>query len=160
MKKIGITLIIILVICGCTNKLDEDQLIYNSYVEELRELSKIDTIDDLVNIDIELEKEKEDEITYRVTIDQPKEKMKQVEVFVYHNQKTEDIYPSIGVFDEKVNLIPNLKENKDDNVKGIVLVGYIKTKKKLEEFHPTIKVMISYNNEENERQKVYYTKKL
>lgn len=159
MKKIVIVLSIILVICGCTNKLDEDQLIYNGYVEELKELPKTNTIDHLVDVDIELEKEKEDEITYRVTIDQPKEKMKEVEVFVYHNQKTEDIYPSLGVFDEKVNLIPNLKANKDDNVKGIVLVGYIKTKKKLEEFHPTIKVMISYNNEDNERQKIYYTKK-
>ncbi len=160
MKKIGIVLIVIILICGCTNRLDENQLIYNSYVEELKELKKTNTTKDIVDVDIELEKNSKDEITYRVTIDQPKEKMKQVEAFVYHDQKTEDIYPSIGIFDEKVNLVPNLKKESENNTEGIVLVGYIKTKKELEEFHPTFKVMILYNNKDNERQKIYFTKKM
>lgn len=160
MKKIGIVLILIMIICGCTNRLDENQLIYNSYVEELKELKSTNTAKDIVDIDIKLEKSSNDEITYRVTIDNPKEKMKQVEAFVYHDQKTEDIYPSIGVFDEKVNLIPNLKEKDEKNTEGIVLVGYIKTKKEIEDFHPTMKVMILYNNQENERQKIYFTKKM
>ncbi len=160
MKKIGIVLILIMIICGCTNRLDENQLIYNSYVEELKELKSTNTAKDIVDIDIKLEKSSNDEITYRVTIDNPKEKMKQVEAFVYHDQKTEDIYPSIGIFDEKVNLIPNLKEKDEKNTEGIVLVGYIKTKKEIEDFHPTMKVMILYNNQENERQKIYFTKKM
>lgn len=160
MKKIGIVLILIMIICGCTNRLDENQLIYNSYVEELKELKSTNTAKDIVDIDIKLEKSSNDEITYRVTIDNPKEKMKQVEAFVYHDQQTEDIYPSIGVFDEKVNLIPNLKEKDEKNTEGIVLVGYIKTKKEIEDFHPTMKVMILYNNQENERQKIYFTKKM
>ena len=160
MKKIGIVLILIMIICGCTNRLDENQLIYNSYVEELKELKSTNTAKDIVDIDIKLEKSSNDEITYRVTIDNPKEKMKQVEAFVYHDQQTEDIYSSIGVFDEKVNLIPNLKEKDEKNTEGIVLVGYIKTKKEIEDFHPTMKVMILYNNQENERQKIYFTKKM
>lgn len=160
MKKIGITVLVILLICGCTNRLDENQIIYDSYVEELKELKKTNTTKKIVDVDIELEKNTEDEITYRVTIDNPKVKMKEVEAFVYHNQKTDDIYPSVGIFDQKVNLISNLKESTEENAKGIVLVGYMKTKKEIEDFHPTFKIMILYNDENNERQKIYATKTL
>lgn len=159
MKKVGLIIVIILILCGCTSKIDENQLVYNSYVEEMKELKEKTTSKEIVDVEIELEEEKNGEITYRVTIDHPKEEMKNIEAMVYHTEKTEDIYPTIGVFDKKLNLIPGLKKNEEDNVKGIVLGGYIKTRKSLEEFHPTFKVMILYNDHENERKKIYYIKK-
>ena len=159
MKKVGMIVVIILILCGCTSKIDEDQLIYNGYVEEMKEIKTDTTSEDIVNVEIELEEETDGEITYRVTIDQPKEEMKDIEAMVYHTEKTDDIYPTIGVFDKKLNLIPGLKDNKDNNVKGIVLGGFIKTRKSIEQFHPTFKIMILYNNKENERKKIYYIKK-
>lgn len=159
MKKLGIVLIVILVFSGCAGKIDEDQLVYNGYVEELKELKNITNSKKIVDVDIELDKD-DSNISYRVTIDQPNQEMYNIEAIVYHTTKTEDIFPSIGVFDKKLNLIPNLEENKGDNVKGIVLAGYIETDKSLEEFHTTFKVMILYNNKDNERQKIYYTKKI
>lgn len=159
MKKVGLMTIILLILCGCTSKMDENQLVYNSYVEEMKELKEKTTSKDVVDVEIDLEEEKKGEITYRVTIDHPKKDMKNIEAMVYHTEKTEDIYPTIGVFDKKLNLIPDLKQNEEENVKGIVLGGYIKTKKSLEEFHPTFKVVILYNDHENERKKIYYIKK-
>lgn len=158
MKKISIIILIVIVLCGCTGKLSENNLIYNSYIEELKELNNNTSSNNIVDIDIELEKNTDDEMTYRITIDNPKVKLRQVEAIAYHEIKTDDVFPSIGVFDEKLNLIPGLEKNDGKNVKGMILVGYIKTKKELKDFHPTIKVMLLYNNEDNERQKIYYTK--
>ncbi len=159
MKKLAIVIVMILIFSGCASKIDENQLIYNSYVEELTELKLTTTSKKIVDVDIELEEEK-GEISYRVTIDNPRVVMNDVEAIVYHTSKTSDIYPTIGVFDKKINLVPNLKKNKDDNVKGVVLAGYIKSKKSLDEFHTTFKVMILYNDKNNERKKIYYSKKV
>lgn len=160
MKKISVIIILLLITCGCTGKLDEDTITYHSYVEELSELKKTTTSKGIVDVAIELNRYSDDEITYSVVIDNPKEKMKNVEAIVYHDQETTDVYPSVGIYDKKLNLIPNLKKNTDKNVKGIVLVGYIKTKKNISKFHPTLKVMMIYYNSDNERQKIYYSKTL
>ena len=71
-KKIIIGLITSALVCSCITLLDEDKLIYNSYVEELKELKKTNTSKEIVDVDIELEKSENNEITYRVTIDNPK----------------------------------------------------------------------------------------
>lgn len=160
MKKISIIIVLLLITSGCAGALDEDTITYHSYVEELSELKKTTTSKGIVDISIELNQYTNDEITYSVVIDNPKEKMKNMEAIVYHDQETTDVYPSVGIYDKKLNLLPNLKKNEDKNVKGVVLVGYIKTKKKMETFHPTLKVMIIYYNSENERQKIYYSKTL
>lgn len=159
-KKIIIGLITAALVYSCINLLDEDKLVYNSYVEELKELKKTNTAKEIVDVDIELEKSENNEITYRVTIDNPKEEMKDVEAIVYHNEETQDTYPSVGVFNEKVNLIPGLEENDNEDKEEVVLIGHIKTKELVENLDPTMKVMILYNNEDNERQKIYYTKTL
>lgn len=159
MKKIGVIIIVtIIILCGCTGKISEDSMIYKGYVEELKELDNVTTSEGIVDINIELEKNAVDEITYRITIDDPKIKMRQIEAIAYHNFKTEAVFPSIGVYDEKLNLVPGLKKNDRKNVKGLVLIGYIKTDKSIRNFHPTIKVMMLYNDKYNERQKIYYTK--
>lgn len=160
MKKISVIIVLLLILCGCTGKLDEDTITYHSYVEELSELKKTTTSKGIVDVSIELNQYSDDEITYSVVIDNPKEKMKNVEAIVYHDQETTDVYPSVGIYDKKLNLLPNLKKNEGKNVKGIVLVGYIKTRKNIKKFHPTLKVMIIYYNSENERQKIYYSKTL
>lgn len=160
MKKISVIIVLLLIMCGCTGRLDEDTITYHSYVEELSELKKTTTSKGIVDVAIELNRYSDDEITYSVVIDNPKEKMKNVEAIVYHDQETTDVYPSVGIYDKKLNLIPNLKKNEDKNVKGIVVVGYIKTKQNIEKFHPTLKVMMIYYNSDNERQKIYYSKTL
>ena len=42
------------------------------------------------------------EIIYRVIIDNPTESMHNISVLVIHNYPTNDIFPSIGIFDEKL----------------------------------------------------------
>lgn len=159
MKKTGLVCLIILLLSGCVGQLDEDNIIYHSYIEEMKELKKVTTSKDVVNVSIELDRHTDDEITYSVVIDNPKESMKNIEAIVYHDQKTADVFPSVGIYDQKLNLIPEQKHD-EKNVKGIVLVGYIATTKPIEQFHPTIQVMIVYSNPENERKKIYYSQTL
>lgn len=161
-RKYIIILFSLLILVGCSKIIDENKMIYDGYVTELKELKEVadsDSYKDLIDIDVKLTKNSDDEITYSVVIDNPKVKMKKVEVLIYHDKKTEDVYPSIGIFDEKKNLIPGLKKNTDTDVKGMVFVGYIKTKQEVEEINLTIKGMIAYNDENNERQKIYFIKK-
>lgn len=159
MKKLALIILVIVIFSGCTGKIDENQMVYDSYIEELRELKNMTTSKKIVDVNVEWEEEQE-KIAYRVTIDNPQVEMYNIEAIVYHTVKTDDIYPTIGVFDKKLNLIPNLEKNEDDNVRGIVLAGYIEKPKDISKFHPTFKVMILYNNKDNERQKIYYTKKV
>lgn len=160
MKKIGLGCLIILLLSGCIGQLDEDNIIYHSYIEEMKELKKMTTTStDIVDVSIELDRYSDDEITYSVVIDHPTEPMKNIEAIVYHDQKTEDVFPSVGIYDQKLNLLPSEKHD-GKNVKGIVLVGYIPTTKSIKQFHPTIQVMIIYSNKENERKKIYYSQTL
>ena len=69
---------------------------------------------------------------------------------IYHNKKTKDVYPSIGIFDDKEKLEVGKKPS------GIILVGYIKFDGDISDFKCEIKVLIKYKNKENENKKVYY----
>ena len=58
----------------------------------------------------------ENRIIYQVIIDNPKVDASNVKALVIHDAKTEDIFPSVGIVDEAINL------NKQT---GIILMGYI-----------------------------------
>ena len=112
------------------------------------------------DITISLDKITETEIVYNAIVDNPKEKITNVVALVINDQETSKMYPSIGIFDEKIKLIPSNSEKKDDNVKGIALVGYIPFDKTIEEFSGTFKVLVEFVNLKGEKQKVYYIYKI
>ena len=70
-----------------------------------------------------------------------------------HNKKTDDIFPSIGIFDEKENLL------KDKPPKGLILVGYIDYNKDIEDFSCKIKLFIKYKTKDKKEKTVYYVTK-
>ncbi len=150
MKKIIIIIILIISITGCTKKVSSQELLYNKYVKELNDVEEY-TIDLDFDINITIDKINEKELIYRVYIDNPKTDMNQIEAIVIHDKKTEDVFPSSGIFENKLSLKVNREEN---DTKGIILGGYIDFDKSIEEFNGTFKVLIKYKSDKN--MKAYY----
>ena len=95
------------------------------------------------------EKLTDQEMVYHVTIDSPKEELYQVKALVMHDKSTEDIYPSIGILDDSIDLIPG-----KEDVKGIVLIGYLPYQDE-SSFELSFKLMVEWKNKENITKKVY-----
>ena len=149
MKKILIILLLIFFICGCTSSEKKE---YLSYIEELKEV-KESSKDYPFNIEVKYDKITKKEIRYQVIIDAVKEDISDISIIAYHNKKTEDIFPSMGIFDDKESLLKNSKPS------GLILVGYIPYKGNLEDFKITMKVLVKYKINNKEYKIHYVTKK-
>jgi len=132
MKKISILLAFLLVGCSASSK----QITYDNYIGQASNIPS-STTNYMYDITANLELFANDEYIYQVIIDNPKELMENIQIVAVHNQTTDDVFPSIGIFDGNYSLLV------DGKTKGINLVGYIK-----EGSYETvtIKVMVKYNN--------------
>lgn len=151
MKKILICLLLIFFLCGCTNTSNEKKE-YLKYINELKE-TKTSSKTYPFNIEVKYDKITSKEIRYQVILDEVKQDISDITIIAYHNKKTEDVYPSIGIFDEKESLLKNKKPS------GLILVGYIPYKGDLEDFNITMKVLVKYKIDNNEYKIHYVTKK-
>lgn len=155
MKKLLLLFSIILLV-GCVNiKVDN-----NSHIEEEKEdylaiKNTLDTYTDYDNeeefpcdITFSLDKTSDEELSYRVIIDNPKIDMYNIKALLIHDYFTEDIFPSIGIFDEPQNLIIGNEE-----VKGFELVGYIETSKDID---VNLKLYLEYTDINGNISDIYY----
>ncbi len=121
-KRFCLYLLLILLLClsGCSNQNRiEDE--YDLYVKKLTNITE--SSNDLpFNINISIKKLTEEKAMYQVIIDKPQYLLYNVKAIVIHNKKTDDIFPSLGIVDDSVNLASSLKENFS---KGIILTGYL-----------------------------------
>ena len=106
MRKILLLICILLV--GCSNS------VYDNYVKELKNSEPSSEIP--FDIEFNIDNVNENRIIYQVIIDNPKVDASGVKALVIHDAKTEDIFPSVGIVDETINL---------NEQKGIILMGYI-----------------------------------
>lgn len=106
MKKLLVLLCFLLV--GCSNS------VYDNYVKELKNSEASSKIP--FDIEFNIDNVNENRIIYQVIIDNPKVDASNVKALVIHDAKTEDIFPSVGIVDEAINL---------NEQKGIILMGYI-----------------------------------
>ncbi len=148
MKKILIILLLIL-LCGCTSS---EKNIYLDYINELKEV-KTSSKSYPFSMEVKYDKIIDREVRYQVILDNVKEDITDIEMICYHDKKTSDIYPSIGIFDDKESLF------KDKKPSGLILVGYIPYKKDIDNFHITMKVLIKYKIKNKEYKIHYVTKK-
>ncbi|MDD3048954.1 MAG: hypothetical protein PHQ89_03125 [Bacilli bacterium] len=160
MKKIFLLVIISLLLTGCNDSnISNEKIEYNNYIKDLKNTDiKYFNNNIPFNIEVFFEKDIETEITYRVIIDNPTESIKKIKAIAIHNYKTEDIFPTSGIFEEELNLIPDVIDVKNNNVEGIILIGYIEFNKDIEEFNGTVKVLVTYEDKNNKKHKVYYQK--
>ena len=97
---------------------------------------------------------------YRVIIDNPKVSLRNIEAIVIHDKYTEDIYPSSGIFEEKLNLIPGVINKSSNYVEGIILAGYIPFEGEEKDLNATFKLLFKYEDDDgNSHTIVYSTKK-
>lgn len=106
MKK-GLILLILLLV-GCSNSS------YNSFVEKANKSIESDSMPFKVEFYID---DSDSLMVYQVVIDDAEYELDNVKAIVIHNVKTDNIFPSIGVVEDTINL--------DSNTKGINLVGYV-----------------------------------
>lgn len=106
MKKLLVLLCFLLV--GCSNSA------YDNYVKELKNSEASSEIP--FDVEFNIDDVNENRIIYQVIIDNPKVDASNVKALVIHDAKTEDIFPSVGIVDETINL---------NEHKGIILMGYI-----------------------------------
>lgn len=151
MKKVVLFILLTFCLIGCTKDkitLEKDE--YLLFKEELLEQNNFTNDEDITfDLTISLDRINEEELSYRAIIDNPKENMHNIKALITHNHYTEKIFPSIGIFDDTIDLIVN-----NDKVKGINLVGYIKSAKEINDLD--IKVYVEYTNDFNEVKKIYY----
>lgn len=153
MKKILVLLTLIILLTGCTsNDLSKDKETYLKYIKDLRTANKTSKN---IPFDIEVKYDKltDDEVRYQVIIDNVKEDIYGIEALAIHNKETDDIFPSIGIFDEKENL------KKDKKPSGVILVGYINYQGDISDFKCNIKLLVKYETNNEKSHKVYYVTK-
>lgn len=160
MKKL-LLIVMLFSLVGCTNDdFKEEKQVYNNYINELKSTSK-KSFDNYLPFDIKLYYDKivETEVMYRVIIDNPKVAIRNIEAVAIHNKQTFDMFPTSGIFDEKYSLIPNVINKKSNYVEGIILVGYIPFDYDIKKFEAEFKVLIKYEDDEENIKKVYYLSK-
>lgn len=151
MKKILIILLLIFFLCGCT-KVSKEKEEYLNYIAELKKVNE-SSREYPFEIEVKYDKIIDQEVRYQVIIDSVKEDITDITMIAYHNKRTSDIYPSIGIFDEKESLL------KDKKPSGLILVGYIPYKGDLKDFNITMKVLVKYKIKNKEYKIHYVTKK-
>lgn len=139
-------------ITGCANKEEKDKNEYLAIKSNLLENTNFERIENLnCDVTVSVDRINEEEISYRVIIDNPKENMNDIKAMVVHNYYTEDIFPSLGLFDDAESLIVGNEE-----VRGIELVGYIDTIKDISALNLKLKIWIQYTDDNGEVKDIYY----
>lgn len=151
MKKF-LLIALIIILTGCTNN---EENIKNEYIAMKSSLieEKITSKDvDALPIDIvsNIDRINEEEVNYKVIFKNPKENMHDIKAMIVHNHYSEEIFPSIGVFNETKELLVT-----DEN-KEIELTGTIKTIENISKMNLEIKLWIQYTNDSGEKKEIYY----
>lgn len=136
---------------GCSkDDVYEEKEEYLKLKEELLNKKEFTNSND-INFDINFSFDKltEEEISYRAIIDNPKENMYDVKAILVHEYFSDDIFPSIGIFDDKIDLLLD-----GDEIKGFSLVGYISNTKEINDLN--IRLYLEYKDDNNELKKIYY----
>ena len=141
MKKIIVIIISLVLLSGC-NFNNESVNKYKEYIQELKDIEVLNTEKPPLDIDIIIEKYNDNLYSYSAIINKNEEEMNDVIALLIHNKETENIFPSIGVLDDKISV---------NDKQGIKLSGYVENIDNIE-----FRLMISYTNSEGKKLKYYY----
>ena len=148
MKKIIFILPLIIILVGCSNKVEENKI---SYLEYKSKLLEQETFSEEKNADFNtffnIERENEETVKYSMIIDNPKIDMYNVKALLIHDYMQEEEYPSSGILEEPIDLL-----KKSDN--RIELNGTIQTIEDISNVN--FKLYLEYTDSKGTENKIYY----
>lgn len=138
------------ILVACSNKAEEQKTVYTELKKELSIQENFTNMEDVsFNITTTVQRKTDEKIQYEVLIDNPEEEMYQVKALVLHNYFTDEIFPSVGIFEEAPDLIPGENDT-------LILTGNIDTTKDIMNLNLIIKIYIEYEDENHEIHQIYY----
>ena len=151
MKKLVICLILLFTLTGCTkDEVTYEKEVYLALKEDLITTDEFTDYEDLpCDITLYLNRINEEELSYLVIIDNPKEDMYNIKAIAIHDYYTEDIFPSIGIFDDSINLTLDSEDNN-----GITLGGYIESMDDIDLLEA--RIYLEYTDSNEETNIIYY----
>lgn len=158
MKKILGIIVLMFLLGACSNKLTNEEKLYNEYIFDLK---KGVNYESNLPFDLEIYVDKiiETEVMYRVIIDNPKVPLRNIEALVIHDKYTEDIFPSSGIFETKLNLIPGVINKNSNYVEGIILAGYVPFDDDIKNLNATFKLLFKYEDDDGKVHTIFYSTK-
>lgn len=150
MKKIYLLFIALFFITGCENKEEERKSEYIAVKSNL--LSATDYEEDLpLEIIVSLDRVEEEKINYKVVFQNPEENMHHIKAMIVHNYHNEDVFPSVGVFDEVQELLVEGEESK-----SLELHGTFESAKNMNQLDLQLKIWIEYQDDNGKIKNIYY----
>lgn len=120
------------------------------------------SLDDMVcDVVVDVARLSEEKLEYNVYLFNPKESMYDMKVIVIHNYYTEEVFPTIGLFDDDVDLVNDGNEYIDfeDVERGtnvVSLNGAIETTDNIDNLDLEFKVLIEFTDLNGNKRDVYY----
>lgn len=155
MKKIFFISCVIMslaLLTGCNNKEENEKSEYLAMKSSLIENKKYTKNEDInCDITVNIDRLNTEEVSYSVTLSNPKEDMRDIDAIVVHNYYTEDIFPTIGLFDKSVDLLKDNGEHEEVKLKGV-----IETSDDIDNLELELKILIKYTNPDGEEKDIYY----
>ena len=149
-KKHLLLLLILFLLVGCKNKEEKEKNEYINLKSNIIKEENYTNKEELpLDITVKIDKTATEEIKYKVILSNPKENMKEIKAMAIHNYYNENLFPSVGIFNEKKELLKN-QEN------TIELESTIESVKDISKIDLQIKVWISYKDEFGKEKEIYY----
>ncbi len=149
---------IIIFIGGCyNNQLTAEEKEYYQLVDELKKINHNQFSENFpFDINVYFDKIMESEIRYEVVIDNPRNIINNIKAIAIHDYETNDVFPNTGIFDEPFSMNPLVVDLKANYVKGVILIGYIPFKDDLEEYKGKVRVLVEYEDEISNINKIFF----
>lgn len=142
MKKLFISLILLLALFGC-QKTNSEETMYFDFMKLLQEREEFTSSSLNYNISYEITSIGDNKYRYFVTIDKPKIAMYDIEVMAIEQGKdySEDIAASAGILSKvRYNMIPNQSDVDKGYISGINISG------ESDKSNPTLLVLVQWHN--------------
>lgn len=150
MKKRILWILLLFVLVGCSTKEEDEKSDYIAIKSHLLEEETYTIGDELpLDIVVNIDRIDEEEVDYRVVFSNPKEDMHDIEAMVVHNYYNDDLFPTIGLFDSKGELLMGDKNT-------LELKDTIETNKNLSSINLELKIYIKYKDKNGEKKEIYY----
>ena len=140
-----------LLLSGCDNKEETKK---NEYLAmKSATFNERNYVSEELPVDIvtTIERINDETINYKTAITNPKENMHDVKVMLVHNYQKEDVYPTIGVFDEPKELLLDSNESSE-----LTLTDTINTTENISKLGLELKLLIEYTDDLGEKKDIYY----